>query len=228
MNIIQSGEKSNMTVTIDTISDVHQYGLDVKNREIYLHGYICNTDEDPGVEYRMTTNLYKNIRILDSISRDPIIIHMHSIGGNWSDGMAIYDAILLCKSYVTIIAYGQAESMSSIILQAADRRVLTPNAHFMLHYGSFSCASDHLTAHNYAKVDKKNTETMIDIYSQKCMLGKYFKESYTDLNQEKVKNFIKRKLKDGDWYLEANEAVYYGFADYVLDTRRCKNIESLK
>ena len=125
-----------MQLNIDTISDVHGYGLDVKNREIYLHGYIANTDEDPGVEYRMATSFYKNIRMLDALSRDPIIIHMHSIGGNWSDGMAIYDAITLSRSYVTIVAYGQAESMSSIILQAADKRVMTPNSYFMLHYGS--------------------------------------------------------------------------------------------
>ena len=46
---------------------------------------------------------------------------MHSVGGNWNDGMAIFDAIELCQSYVTIIVYGQAESMSSIILQAADK-----------------------------------------------------------------------------------------------------------
>lgn len=217
-----------MTITVDTIADVHLYGLDVKNREMYLHGYIGNTDEDPGVEYRMATNFYKNIRILDTLSNDPIIIHMHSIGGNWADGMAIYDAILLCKSYVTVIAYGQAESMSSIILQAADKRVLTPNSHFMLHYGSFNCSGDHLNSHNYAKLDKKNTETMLDIYAQKCCGGKYFKESYADLNLEKIKNYLKRKLKDGDWYLDSNEAVYYGFADFVLDTRRCKSIESLK
>ena len=35
-----------MTLSVDTISDVHSYGLDVKNRELYLHGYVGNTDED--------------------------------------------------------------------------------------------------------------------------------------------------------------------------------------
>ena len=217
-----------MSVVIDTISDIHSYGLDVKNRELYLHGYVGNTDEDPGVEYRMAAQFYKNIRLLDSINKDPIIIHMLSVGGEWDSGMAIYDAMSLCESYITTVAYGQASSMSSIILQAADKRVMTPNAHFMAHYGSVDCGGDHLSAHNYAKVDKKNTETMIDIYADGCVKGKYFKEHYTDITEEKVRNYLKRKLKDGDWYLDANEAVYYGFADCVLDTRKCKNIESLK
>ena len=67
-----------MDILVDTISDIHQYGLDVKNREIYLHGHVFNTDEDPGVEYRMAVNFYKNIRLLDTISEEPIIVHMHS------------------------------------------------------------------------------------------------------------------------------------------------------
>ncbi len=96
-----------MTISVDTISDVHSYGLDIKNRELYLHGYVGNTDDDPGVEYRMAANFYKNIRLLDSTSKDPIIIHMLSEGGEWDAGMAIFDAICLCQSYVTIVAYGK-------------------------------------------------------------------------------------------------------------------------
>ena len=217
-----------MSLSADTISDVHTYGLDVKSREIFLHGYVGNTDEDPGVEYRMATNFYKNIRMLDYTNKDPIIIHMFSEGGEWDAGIAIFDAISLCQSYVTIIAYGQASSMSSIILQAADKRVMTPNAHFMLHYGSTDCGGDHLSAQNYAKVDKRNTETMIDIYADGCVKGKHFKDNVSNPTLEKVRNHIKRKLKDGDWYLDANEAVYYGLADCVLDTRKVPNIESLK
>lgn len=217
-----------MGISIDTVSDVHSYGLDLKNRELYLHGYVGNTDEDPGVEYRMASTFYKNIRLLDTINHEPILIHMLSIGGEWDAGMAIYDAINMCQSYVTIIAYGQASSMSSIIIQAADKRIMMPNAHFMLHYGSVDCGGDHLSAHNYAKVDKKNTETMIGIYSEGCLNSKYFKEHYSDLTDEKVRNYLKRKLKDGDWYLDANESVYYGFADCVLGTRNCKTIEGLK
>ena len=42
--------------------------------------------------------------------------------------MAIFDAIKICRSHVTILVYGQAESMSSIILQAADKRIMMPNS----------------------------------------------------------------------------------------------------
>ena len=35
---------------------------------------------------------------------------------------------------------------------------------------------------------------------------------------EKVKTFLYRKLKSGDWYISAEDAVYYGFADSIIDS----------
>ena len=69
---------------------------------------------------------------------------------------------------------------------------------------------------------------MLDIYTEACLKSKYFKEQYTDPTYDKVKNYLKRKFKEGDWYLDANESVYYGFADLVLNTRKFNSIDSLK
>lgn len=212
----------------DIIESIHGQSIDLKQREIYLHGYHGPFDDDPGVEYRMATTLIKNIRYLDSLKNEPILIHMHSIGGNWGDGMAIYDAIKLARSHVTIVVYGQAESMSSIILQAADNRIMMPNSYFMSHYGSSSSAGNFLDTQNWAKFESIILDTMLDIYVESCMKGKFFKEKYTDPTESKVRTFIKKKLKDGDWYLNSNEAVYYGFADGVLSTRKYRGISSLK
>ena len=217
-----------MTLNVDTISDVHTYGLDTKSREIYLHGYVANCEEDPGVDYRMASNFIKNIRILDSINNDPIFIHMHSIGGEWNDGMAMYDAISLTKSYVTIITYGQAESMSSVLFQSADNRVMMPNAYFMSHFGSSAYSGNFLDAQNAAKFDLTILDTMLDIYTESCMSGKYFKEHYDPIDEDKVKSFLRRKFKSGDWYLNAHESVYYGLSDCVLFTRKYPSIDSLK
>ena len=217
-----------MSLNVDTILDVHSYGLDIDHREIYLHSYISNTDEDPGVDYRMASHFAKNIRMLDIINDKPIIIHMHSIGGVWNDGMAIYDSIKICKTHVTVISYGQAESMSSIVLQAADTRVMMPNSYFMCHFGSNGCAGSFLDVQNAAKFERQMTETMMDIYVAGCIKGKYFKENYSPPTESKVKSFLKRKLKDGDWYLTSEEAVHYGFADHTLQTKTHPTIDSLK
>ena len=208
----------------DIIADQHSYGVDIKHREIYLHGHHGSFEEDPGVEYRMASTFIKNIRSLDLVNKEPIVIHMHSIGGNWGDGMAIYDAISLCQSYVTVVVYGQAESMSGIIMQAADARIMMPNSYFMAHYGSTESSGDYLTTQNEARHDKIIADKMFEIYAYQCVSGKFFKNHYKILTIEKVNRFLRKRMKLGDWYLTSDEAVLYGFADSVLD----KSIDSLK
>jgi ATP-dependent protease ClpP protease subunit len=176
----------------------------------------------------MASTLIKNVRYLDSVKNSPILIHMHSIGGSWGDGMAIYDSIQAARSHVTILAYGQAESMSSIILQAANTRVMCPNSYFMCHFGSTGAFGNYLDVQSAVKFEKTQGEVMLDIYADKCEKGKFFKEHFKELTKDKVCRYIKTKLKNGDWYLNANEAVYHGFADGVLTSRKYRGISSLK
>lgn len=202
----------------ELLKDFHDYGANIATREIFLHNHYHTEDnQNPGVEYRMSNTFLKNLRALDLKSDQPITIHMQSIGGEWFDGMAIYDAISMCRSYVTIIAYGQASSMSSIILQAADYRAITPNAHFMCHYGSSDINTDYLSAMNLAEYERKICDIMFNIYASKCVNGKFFYDKFGKKPSEKqVKQFLIRKLKSGDWYLDAEQTVYFGFADLIL------------
>ena len=123
----------------------------------------------------------------------------------------------MSNCYITIIVYGQAESMSSIILQAADERVITPNSYFMIHYGSSSASGDYLNVQNLAKYEQAICDKMIDVYSSVCINGKFFKDKY-GTNVSSVKKFLHRKLKQGDWYLDPQESVFYGFTDKVIQS----------
>ena len=201
----------------DRLHDYHNYGCNLKTREVFLHNYFTSDDtENPGVEYKMSNTFLKNIRTLEQESDSEITIHMQSVGGEWADGMAIFDAIKMCKSKTTIIVYGQAESMSSIILQAADRRLMTPNAYFMSHYGSSDAGGHYLNVQNWIKYEKHICDIMMDIYASRCVKGKYFKDlEYTN---DKVKKFLHRKLKNGDWYINSKDCVFYGFADRIITT----------
>lgn len=204
----------------DLLYDLHNYGANIDTREIFLHNHYGSNDEDnPGVEYKMSNTFLKNIRALEIKSDKPIVIHMQSVGGEWSDGMVIYDAISMCRCHVTIIAYGQAESMSSIIFQSADKRLITPNTYFMSHYGSTAAGGGYLDVQNWVKYEKRICDIMIDIYAQSCVGGKYFKEKYGNSPDiDKVKTYLFRKLKSGDWYISAEDAVHYGFADGIIDS----------
>lgn len=120
------------------------HGVDIQNRLIYFGSSSQSSDgEDTGIDAVTSERIYKNLRALESLGDGPITIVLNSIGGSWYHGMAIYDTIKACKCHCTIIVYGQAMSMGSVILQAADRRVMMPNSRFMMHYGKYSMKDDH-------------------------------------------------------------------------------------
>jgi len=200
--------------TTDWISDIHSTNLDVENRIIYLQEREDASSESSGVDFRMVQNFIKNINILQSQSSEPITVYLQTVGGCWYSGMGIYDAIRLSKCKVNIVGYAQICSMGTIIMQSGHKRILMPNCIFMCHYGSSDHTGDFLSSQNFAQIDKQNCQKMVDIYAEKCYkTGQYFKERKDSLS--KVKAFLKRKMKDGDWYLTAEEAIEFGFADYI-------------
>jgi len=203
-----------MTNIRDSAGEIHTYGIDVKNREIYINEF-DDSGESGGVDHRMLQNFIKNINILKNFSKDPITIYLQTGGGCWYAGMGIYDAIKNCRCKTTVVGYSQVCSMGTIILQSATKRLLTPNAMFMCHFGSTDNSGDYLSAQNYSLVDKKNCEKMLRIYAEKCYkTGYFFKEK--EYNLSKTKAYIKRKISNGDWYLSAEEAVFYGFSDGIV------------
>lgn len=208
------------------LSNVHNYNINIKTREIFLHSAI-DGEEEGGVDYRSAINLEKNLRILDSASRDPILIHMHLPGGDWEDCMAMYDTIQMCKSYITILAYGKIQSASSILLQAPDLRILMPNSSTLIHYGSISLDGEHKAATSALHWSAREAAKMIDIFADRCIKGQMAIEK----NWKKfiAKKHIESQLSNkSDWILNAEETVHYGFADGILGQRKYMSIDSLK
>jgi ATP-dependent Clp protease protease subunit len=201
-----------MSIHRDTIGEIHNYGIDVKNREIYINEY-DDSGESAGVDHRMVQNFIKNINFLSAQSKDPITIHLQTVGGCWYSGMGIYDAIKSCKCKTTIVGYSQVCSMGTVIMQAANRRLLTPHAIFMTHWGNSDISGHYLSSQNLASFEKQLGEKMIDIYVEKCVKGSFFKER--EYSASKVKAYLKRKLNNGDWYMTPEDAIHYGFIDGI-------------
>jgi len=211
----------------DDLSTIHQYNIDISNREIYLHSYIVD-GEEPGIDYRCATIFEKNLRHLSLLSNDPILIHMHSPGGEWQDCLGMYDAIATCTCNVAILAYAKAESCSSFLLQAADVRVLMPNTNFLIHYGFFSLDGEHSkAAASSIKWNEEECDKMIDIFTDRCMESEIAQEK--NWKRMMAKKHITSQLANKcDWILKASEAVNYGFADGVLGDTNFPTIESIK
>lgn len=209
------------------LSDIHNYNCNIKTREIFLHGYYGSGDEvEQGIDFRPATILEKNIRLLDN-EEENILIHMHTIGGEWNDGMGIFDSIITCQSPTIIFAYSVARSMSSIILQAADVRVLMPNCEFMIHNGYIEGSSTYSAFLSEARMEKARQYKMLEIYAKQCINGKYFKEK--GFNIEKIIKFLNKQINTkGDWWLFADDAVNFGFADGIFGTPNYSSLEEIR
>ena len=205
------------------LNALHDYWIDRESRQMWIHGtQVCPTSVDdlggePGVEYTMATKIIKNLHILRmDAPKEPVLIHMQTCGGSWEEGMAIYDTIKSMPYHVTIVSYTHARSMSSIILQSADRRILMPNSYFLIHRGAMSVSSDEsLKAEMVMAWYKKKGVDMINIYVDSMMnSAKFGKKS-----REELFDVVKNKMdSESDVYFTAEEAVEWGFADEIFES----------
>ena len=204
--------------TPDLIQTIHDYGLDEKNREIYLTSHPDGDkgdDEEPGVEFIMATTFIKNIRYLSASGNNSILIHLKSCGGYWEEGMAIYDAIKACPCHVVVLSYTHARSMSSIILQAADQRVLMPSSYFLYHEGDLVIGGIQRQVESNVEWSKRCMGKMLDIYADKMKNsnGKFCKWSI-----KRIKDKLNKDMATHiDVYLTPQETIDYGLADSIFD-----------
>lgn len=190
----------------EDIDRLHDYGLYLPQRTIYIGSEQFDSDmQESGTDALMAERVIKNLTIMGQ-SEDPITIILNNPGGDWYHGVAIYDAIKTCKSHVTIKVYGMAMSMGAVILQAADERIMAPNAKLMIHYGTMGLSSTHSKIFDkWSAENKKINLCMEQIFLEKI--------------KEKQPLFRLKRLKEllnFDTILDAQSAVNLGLADKVL------------
>jgi ATP-dependent Clp protease protease subunit len=192
----------------DDIEKFHDYSIHLPTRTIYNSTeHVSESDDfsESGCDTSMAERMVKNIHILDHLSQEPITIIMNNIGGDEYHGFAIYDAIKAAKSEIIVKVFGHAMSMGSIILQAADKRIMSPTSRQMIHYGTWG-RNDH------AKTSQKWAEEGLKI-------DKWMEKMYLDKIREKHPDFKLKRLQkylDHDTFLTAEESVALGLADSVL------------
>ena len=215
------------------IEQIQTYNLDLINNQIYLFGeesYISpetNPNEpsnEPGVEFSMANRFMKNLQLcLHFNPKKTLIIQMKTCGGDWQEGIAIYDAIKAYPNPVVIVSETHARSMSSLILQAASVRYLLQNSVFMFHYGAYGDTGEAKTVWHTMKFHHNSSNsTMLDIYVASMLKGPKFQ----GWSNKKCRNLLKAKMNSkGDVYLTAQEALEWGFADKILESWQDLNME---
>jgi len=210
------------------VDEIHRFNILLDTREVYLHGHIDSEEGDSGVEYRMSNNFVKNMRLLERLdNKKPIFVHQHSIGGEWAEGMMQYDAISTSQCPVVLITHGIAASMGSIIPQAADLRISMPNCWWLIHDG-YTDIDSSLTmkqSKSWAGWEEITGKQMREIYVSSCKKAPIFEGK----TPRSVLNYIEKRLSEReDWWLSSGEAVEHGFCDAVYGAEGYKTMEDLK
>lgn len=137
-----------------------------------------------------------------------IDLYINSPGGIVTAGLAIYDTMQYIKCDISTICIGQAASMGALILAAGTKgkRYVLPHARIMIHQplgGAQGQATDiGIQAKEILRVKDEINRILVKHTGQKV---------------ERIE-----RDSDRDFYMSAEEAVSYGIADKVFESRKIK------
>ena len=188
------------------MKDIDKYlenGLSLSTRTIAFCGEVTQDSAE---------KFLRNLHILDNYQEGTITVTLTTEGGDVDAGLKIIDAIQLSKNYIKCICYGGVESMGTVILQACDIRLMTPNSFLMVHEGEGGSIGKSKDREQWNRLLDHQEDVCLDMYLDKindCQVNK------------KKKKYTKKQLKDlllFDKIYLPKEAVSIGLADEVLDT----------
>lgn len=150
-------------------------------------------------ESETSTKFFK--KALEEVSEtDTIELHINSYGGSVKEGIAIYN-MLKQKKCKEIIAYvdGFAYSIASVILQAADRRIMGLGTSLLIHNMWLSIAGN--------AEDLRKAADDLDVLMESNR--QIYLERATISEEELI------EMMNNETYLTPDKAVEMGFADEV-------------
>ena len=168
----------------------------LKNRIILLSGEINDSTSD---------SIVAQLLYLDSLNHEDISLYINSPGGSITSGMAIYDTMNFVKSKVSTICIGMAASMAAFLLSSGEKgkRFILPNAEVMIHQplgGAQGQATEIKIAAEHILKVKKRMNTIL--------------AANTNQDIETIEKDTER-----DYFLDAKEALAYGLADKILESK---------
>lgn len=227
-----SPKRRNISQRSEMVYDVHNFGISIDTREIFVAPNLEHIQSEADIDHVVCHRFIRNLQILNSMGNNTILVHMITCGGDWSYGMAMYDAIKhSCdddtSSDIIVLSYAHARSMSSIIPQAATWRVLMPNADFLVHYGQYGDDGNYTNVLANMRWYEKSNETMMQVYLQRIKDGQFFKREGWDDKQ--ILQWLRDTVdKKQEFYMTARDAVDKGFADAVLGDESFETISKLQ
>ena len=208
------------------IEAAHEYNVILDSREIFIKDSI-DSDGETGISF------VKNLSLLSAKDQKaPIIIHQYNIGGDWSCGMIIFDAIVACSCPIIFLTHGIASSMGAVIPLACikhdDAYIVTmPHCEWMIHSGTTGITSEHTLkqSKSLGRWEIKQDKLCIDYLVEAGKRG----NKNAGKTEKQIRSYVQRQLDTKeDWYLSAREAVDFGLADAVLGDKNFETLENIK
>ena len=175
----------------------------LKDRIIMLEGPI---DE------RVSSVLCAQLLFLESQdSKKDITLYINSPGGLITAGMAIYDTMQYVRSDIQTIVTGQAASMGSLLATAGTKgkRFMLPHSRHMIHQPLGGTRGQATDIEIHAREILRWKDELTKIY-----------EKHTGQPLDKLKPDMER-----DKFMTSEEAVKYGLADKIIESREVDNKE---
>jgi ATP-dependent Clp endopeptidase proteolytic subunit ClpP len=175
-----------------------------KTAHIYIYGDIINEQyteiEEQG--YSSLTTVVNSVKAQAKF--DELIVHIHSRGGDVTEGFAIYDYLRSLKKPVTTVIDGLCASIATIIALAGDKRKIQPNSEFYIHNPWGNVSGNYTSVNQYAEELKKAEERILNFYYQ-----------HTKGDPDNL-----RELMDNQTTLSASEALGLGFVTEIVEQER--------
>ncbi len=185
------------------------YSRLLKDRIIMLQGV---------VEDYMSNLVVAQMLFLEADNPDKeISLYINSPGGSVTAGLAIYDTMQFIKPDVRTIVMGQAASMGSFLAQAGaeGKRCVLPESRTMIHRVSSGTRGTSGSVH----VQELQFEDAIRSMEESKRLNKRLTELYVKHNSKGKEYEELFETMKFDTFLSAEEAVEYGLADKIINSR---------
>lgn len=167
--------------------------IDIDNRVLILNGPIS---------LKSYIKFDKQLRLLENLHTDPVLLIINSPGGSVYDGFGFVDRILNSTCIVNTQAMGMVASIALPIFLCGDKRFSGRHTTFMHHPPSYSSGQETITTHGIELSHTKDLSNKIN---------KFIASKTT-----KPYSFWTTVGKNGDFYFDADKALELGVIhDYL-------------
>jgi ATP-dependent Clp protease, proteolytic subunit ClpP len=177
---------------------------DDKSAELMLYGDIAESFWGDTISAKEVTEYLADLDV------ENIDVYINSNGGVVDTAIAINNALRRHKAKVTVNIDGIAASAATLITCAGDIVRMPKNALFMIHNPSTIAMGDSEEMRKQADVLEKYKNSITETYLQKV-----------NIDKEKLS-----ELMDNETWLNAEEALEYGFIDEITENADIQVVEN--